>query len=341
MEGLIPFVFNAIMKKRDGCEYKSLSDGSIRGHSFLLLENRGSFGDSSHKRRRSDFQTPTSEFLGWRSPDPDSHPSQMIHKRNSHQRTDSRRGLVDRSESEEHTNLVLEPAGTMAEHSSSQHETEIQNLKSASEAKGQMLKEILQQLAALNVKYEQLAASSHAEYEDRFEGRSFGRFPLCSSPLVLVSDSDPLSARPAAGVLRSILINQVLVFGVGSVIPIRSQPHGAVEFSGLEFDFAGQKDVLEELYQDTDISKEAAEIQDYIETLTHVPNASILDLFQRKYAHSVIVGVGQLIFQQFGGINGIGFYASETFVSAGFGRIGRSNESLPSLFWRKNYCSIL
>ncbi|XXG62420.1 hypothetical protein AAC387_Pa05g0780 [Persea americana] len=37
----------------------------------------------------------------------------------------------------------------------------------------------------------------------------------------------------------------------------------------------------------------------------------------------VIVGVGLLIFQQFGGINGIGFYASETFVPAGFGRIGR------------------
>ncbi|KAJ8643589.1 hypothetical protein MRB53_005337 [Persea americana] len=75
--------------------------------------------------------------------------------------------------------------------------------------------------------------------------------------------------------------------------------------------------------KDADISKEAAEIQDYIETLTHVPNASIEDLFQRKYALSVIVGVGLLIFQQFGGINGIGFYASETFVSAGFGRIGR------------------
>ncbi|KAJ8635973.1 hypothetical protein MRB53_010240 [Persea americana] len=29
------------------------------------------------------------------------------------------------------------------------------------------------------------------------------------------------------------------------------------------------------LYQDADISKEAAEIQDYIETLTHVPNASM------------------------------------------------------------------
>ncbi|KAJ8635734.1 hypothetical protein MRB53_010001 [Persea americana] len=31
----------------------------------------------------------------------------------------------------------------------------------------------------------------------------------------------------------------------------------------------------ERLYQDADISKEAAEIQDYIETLTHVPNASM------------------------------------------------------------------
>lgn len=75
--------------------------------------------------------------------------------------------------------------------------------------------------------------------------------------------------------------------------------------------------------KDADISHEATEIQDYIETLQHLPNASMLDLFQRKYAHSLIVGVGLLVFQQFGGINGIAFYASETFVSAGFsGKIG-------------------
>ncbi|KAJ8638306.1 hypothetical protein MRB53_012573 [Persea americana] len=92
MEGLIPFVFNSIMKKRDGSKYKRLSNGSGRGHcSFLLLENRGSFDDSSYKRTRSDFQSsPTSEFMGWRSPGPDSHPSQTIHKRNSHQMTESK-----------------------------------------------------------------------------------------------------------------------------------------------------------------------------------------------------------------------------------------------------------
>eukprot|EP00268_Persea_americana_P010773 TRINITY_DN14401_c0_g1_i3.p1 TRINITY_DN14401_c0_g1~~TRINITY_DN14401_c0_g1_i3.p1 ORF type:complete len:155 (-),score=16.96 TRINITY_DN14401_c0_g1_i3:217-681(-) len=32
---------------------------------------------------------------------------------------------------------------------------------------------------------------------------------------------------------------------------------------------------------------------------------------------SLMVGVGLVIIQQFGGINGVGFYASETFVSAG------------------------
>ncbi|KAJ8638298.1 hypothetical protein MRB53_012565 [Persea americana] len=92
MEGLIPFTFISIMKKRDGSEYNRLSSGSSRGNSFLLLENRGSFDDSSQKRTRSDIQsTPKSEFLGWRSPGLDSHPSQMIHKRSSyqHQKMDS------------------------------------------------------------------------------------------------------------------------------------------------------------------------------------------------------------------------------------------------------------
>ncbi|XP_039155608.1 sugar transporter ERD6-like 7 [Eucalyptus grandis] len=41
--------------------------------------------------------------------------------------------------------------------------------------------------------------------------------------------------------------------------------------------------------KDTDISEEAVEIQDYIETLQLLPKASILDLFQRRYLSSVIV----------------------------------------------------
>ncbi|PIA39373.1 hypothetical protein AQUCO_02600083v1 [Aquilegia coerulea] len=67
-----------------------------------------------------------------------------------------------------------------------------------------------------------------------------------------------------------------------------------------------------------DISHEAAEIQDYIDTLEHLPKARMLDLFERRYLRSVIIGVGLMVCQQFGGINGICFYVSEIFVSSGF-----------------------
>ncbi|GMN46519.1 hypothetical protein TIFTF001_015685 [Ficus carica] len=69
--------------------------------------------------------------------------------------------------------------------------------------------------------------------------------------------------------------------------------------------------------KDADITREAAEIQVYIETLQTLPKGSLLDLFQRKYIRSVIIGVGLMVFQQFVGINGIGFYANETFAEAG------------------------
>ncbi|KAF5191023.1 Sugar transporter erd6-like [Thalictrum thalictroides] len=69
---------------------------------------------------------------------------------------------------------------------------------------------------------------------------------------------------------------------------------------------------------EADISHEAAEIQDYIDTLEQLPKARMLDLFQRRYLRSVIIGVGLMICQQFGGINGICFYVSEIFVSSGF-----------------------
>ncbi|GMY27607.1 sugar transporter ERD6-like 16 [Fagus crenata] len=69
--------------------------------------------------------------------------------------------------------------------------------------------------------------------------------------------------------------------------------------------------------EDADITSEAAEIQDYIEILKTLPKATMLDLFQRKHIHSMIIGVGIMIVQQFNGINGISFYASETFALAG------------------------
>ncbi|KAK9206769.1 hypothetical protein WN943_017048 [Citrus x changshan-huyou] len=70
--------------------------------------------------------------------------------------------------------------------------------------------------------------------------------------------------------------------------------------------------------KDADITHEAAEIQDYIETLERLPKAGMLDLFQRRYLRSVTIGVGLMVFQQFGGINGICFYSSTIFESAGF-----------------------
>ncbi|PKI78235.1 hypothetical protein CRG98_001406 [Punica granatum] len=70
--------------------------------------------------------------------------------------------------------------------------------------------------------------------------------------------------------------------------------------------------------KNADISREAAEIRDYTETIQRLSEGSIFDLFQRKYAHSLIVGVGLMVLQQFGGVNAIAFYSSFIFISAGF-----------------------
>ncbi|XP_010912097.1 sugar transporter ERD6-like 5 isoform X1 [Elaeis guineensis] len=70
--------------------------------------------------------------------------------------------------------------------------------------------------------------------------------------------------------------------------------------------------------KDTDISQEAEEIKEFTESLQSLPQARMLDLFQKKYLHSVIVGVGLMVFQQFTGVNAVCFYASQIFVSAGF-----------------------
>ncbi|KAG5587595.1 hypothetical protein H5410_048029 [Solanum commersonii] len=70
--------------------------------------------------------------------------------------------------------------------------------------------------------------------------------------------------------------------------------------------------------KDADISEEAAEIKDYIETLEKLPKVNLFDLFQRRYSSSLIVGVGLMVFQQFGGINGICFYTGSIFESSGF-----------------------
>ncbi|XP_022138096.1 sugar transporter ERD6-like 16 [Momordica charantia] len=76
--------------------------------------------------------------------------------------------------------------------------------------------------------------------------------------------------------------------------------------------------------KNADTSAEAAEIQNYIETMESLPKTKLVDLFQGRYIRPLIIGVGLMVFQQFGGINGIGFFVSETFASAGpsVGKVG-------------------
>nr|XP_027109498.1 glucose transporter type 1-like [Coffea arabica] len=66
-----------------------------------------------------------------------------------------------------------------------------------------------------------------------------------------------------------------------------------------------------------DIFSEAAEIKDYTETAQLLPKSRFLDLFDRKYAHPLIVGVGLMVLVQFGGTDGVSSYASSIFEAAG------------------------
>ncbi|XP_059435655.1 sugar transporter ERD6-like 5 isoform X6 [Corylus avellana] len=70
--------------------------------------------------------------------------------------------------------------------------------------------------------------------------------------------------------------------------------------------------------ENADISQEAADIIEYTENIQWISEDGILYLFQRKYAYSILVGVGLMVFQQLGGLNGFTFYTSVIFESAGF-----------------------
>nr|GMD04659.1 sugar transporter ERD6-like 5 isoform X1 [Ipomoea batatas] len=55
-----------------------------------------------------------------------------------------------------------------------------------------------------------------------------------------------------------------------------------------------------------------------METLEKLPQSRFLDLFNRKYAHSLIVGVGLMVLVQLGGTDAIYSYTSSIFEAAGF-----------------------
>ncbi|GKV08907.1 hypothetical protein SLEP1_g20478 [Rubroshorea leprosula] len=67
----------------------------------------------------------------------------------------------------------------------------------------------------------------------------------------------------------------------------------------------------------TDISKEVAEIKDSLLILQNFPKATVMDLLDKRNMRLLIIGVGLMLFQQLSGYNGIVFYASQIFTSAG------------------------
>ncbi|CAI9102341.1 OLC1v1000597C1 [Oldenlandia corymbosa var. corymbosa] len=69
--------------------------------------------------------------------------------------------------------------------------------------------------------------------------------------------------------------------------------------------------------RDADISSEAAEIIEFAEALQLEPKSSLWDLFDRRYAHPLLVGVGLMLLVQLGGSDGISSYASSIFEAAG------------------------
>ncbi|KAK4596101.1 hypothetical protein RGQ29_014242 [Quercus rubra] len=64
-------------------------------------------------------------------------------------------------------------------------------------------------------------------------------------------------------------------------------------------------------------SEEAADIKDYTENIQQISEDKILHLFQQKYAYQLIVGIGLMVLQQFGGLYGFAFYMDEIFELAG------------------------
>ncbi|CAN1285168.1 Sugar transporter ERD6-like 11 [Linum perenne] len=62
--------------------------------------------------------------------------------------------------------------------------------------------------------------------------------------------------------------------------------------------------------KDTDINHEKQEIQEMVDAFNDRKDAKLTDLFQKKYAYSLTVGVGLMIFQQFGGLSGVSAYTS-------------------------------
>ncbi|XP_031261575.1 sugar transporter ESL1-like [Pistacia vera] len=66
-----------------------------------------------------------------------------------------------------------------------------------------------------------------------------------------------------------------------------------------------------------DISQEAADIRENLETFHQGSGTRSLELFQRRYINFLIIGVGLVFLQQLAGVSGMTYYADSIFEKAG------------------------
>ncbi|MCD7456061.1 hypothetical protein HAX54_030562 [Datura stramonium] len=84
---------------------------------------------------------------------------------------------------------------------------------------------------------------------------------------------------------------------------------------GLTEDFETSLQVLRGF--DADISVEVNEIKRAVASTTRKSTNRFADLKQRRYWLPLMIGIGLLVLQQLGGTNGVIFYSSNIFLSAG------------------------
>ncbi|KAL4377667.1 hypothetical protein GQ457_02G035550 [Hibiscus cannabinus] len=160
---------------------------------------------------------------------------------------------------------------------------------------------------------------------------------------VYIAEITPKSHRGSFASANQLMVTSgfVLIFFIGTIIAWRTLAMiGAISCviqiiglffvpesprwlakSGREKEFEASLKRLRG--KDSDISKEASDIRVYMETLEQQTEASFLELFQRRYANALIIGVGLMFLQQLGGNSAMAYYTGSIFKEAGIsGNLG-------------------
>ncbi|KAK9017057.1 hypothetical protein V6N11_079544 [Hibiscus sabdariffa] len=166
---------------------------------------------------------------------------------------------------------------------------------------------------------------------------------LCYVVPVYIAEITPKSHRGSFASANQLMVTSgfVLIFFIGTIISWRTLAMiGAISCviqiiglffipesprwlakSGREKEFEASLKRLRG--KDSDISEEASDIRVYMETLEQQTEASFLELFQRRYANALIIGVGLMFLQQLGGNSAMAYYTGSIFREAGIsGNLG-------------------